>query len=178
MKKIMMVAAATAVVAVLVPLTAEAAPSLPAGMQEVQGHGLGACPAEHLCLYKNEDFNGSSDDTIWTFNGIDHGALGQSIDLRGTPAANSGRSAYLNSDRAEAVLHSAYAEAVYRSNDEFIRFQLHKKLPSLNGANGYYGPAKTSASVNLNDRAGSVYINNAPTLGLVSDGFYFLPQGD
>jgi hypothetical protein len=174
----MIVTAAVAAVAASAPVTAGAAPSLPAGMQEIQGRGLEACPGEHFCLYRNGNFNGSGDDTIWTFNAADHGAVGQSIDLRGTSAANRGQSAYLNSERAEAVLHSAYAEAAKTSRDDFIKFQLRKKLPSLNNANGYHGPTTTSTAVNLNNRAGSVYINNAPEYGLVSEGVYFFPHTD
>lgn len=58
-------AAAALALSALLLTPATPATSAEPPVRTIQGHGLGACPAEALCLCDRPDFNGTQDGPIW-----------------------------------------------------------------------------------------------------------------
>ncbi|OAR22813.1 hypothetical protein A8W25_24895 [Streptomyces sp. ERV7] len=123
-----------------------------APVREIWGSGLDACPQESLCLYQNDDFNGSSDARIWIVTG-DVGNLST------YDANDRATSVYYNASHGSATL---YANKHYNNGnlDDMLRLSggdryadLHESLPGLHGSDD---DGERPATVKMNDRISSV----------------------
>ncbi|MFD4119176.1 peptidase inhibitor family I36 protein [Streptomyces niveus] len=135
-----------ALTAALAPAAASsAAPAAP--FEEIQGHGLDACPAGSLCLYEHTNYNGTTDSTIVVVTGTIN-------DLHNYGFGDRASSAYFNE---EPAADRFYLHTDTNGKGEHMRFFPGKKLPNFHKVSGYTENGEAT-HVWMNDDVSSVTI--------------------
>ncbi|MDD9383091.1 peptidase inhibitor family I36 protein [Streptomyces sp. ZAF1911] len=105
------------------------------------GQGLGACPAETLCVYETENYNATKPGRIWLLTRDSRQSEQPEWNLKGHQAEKRGRSAYNHQREWMATLRQGHTLA---ESTEVVMMPRGAKLPSLNGVDGAHGGRKVT----------------------------------